>query len=54
MPFCNKIIMTLFRDFAEFGIGMNVPPPVMNREEFDARNANLRRKHENERWGERY
>ncbi|KAI5409766.1 E3 ubiquitin ligase PQT3-like isoform X2 [Lathyrus oleraceus] len=41
------------RDFAEFGIGMNVPPPVMNREEFDARNANLRRKHENERWGER-
>ncbi|XP_058788328.1 E3 ubiquitin ligase PQT3-like isoform X2 [Vicia villosa] len=41
------------RDFAEFGTGMNVPPPVMNREEFDARNANMRRKHENERWGER-
>ncbi|KAL5077772.1 hypothetical protein RYX36_016756 [Vicia faba] len=41
------------RDFTEFGMGMNVPPPVMNRDEFDARNANLRRKHENERCGER-
>ncbi|XP_004513229.1 E3 ubiquitin ligase PQT3-like isoform X2 [Cicer arietinum] len=42
------------RDFADFNRGMNVPPPVINRDEFEARKANnMRRKHENERWGER-
>ncbi|GAU32803.1 hypothetical protein TSUD_152520 [Trifolium subterraneum] len=43
------------RDFADYSMGMNVPPPVMNmnREEFEARQANLRRKQENERRGER-
>lgn len=54
MSYCNIIIMTLFRDLAEFGMGMNVPPPVMSREEFEARKADLRRKRENERRGERY
>lgn len=47
--------MTVSRDFADFNRGMNVPPPVINRDEFEARKANnMRRKHENERWGERY
>ncbi|KAJ1422413.1 Zinc finger, RING/FYVE/PHD-type [Sesbania bispinosa] len=41
------------RDFADFSMGMNVPPPVMSREEFEARKADLRRKCENERRGER-
>ncbi|XP_027335778.1 E3 ubiquitin ligase PQT3-like isoform X2 [Abrus precatorius] len=41
------------RDLAEFNMGMNVPPPVMSREEFEARKADLRRKRENERRGER-
>jgi E3 ubiquitin-protein ligase RBBP6 len=58
MPFCNIIYITMCRDFADFSMGMNVPPPVMNmnmnREEFEARKANMRRKQENERLGERY
>ncbi|XP_038903839.1 E3 ubiquitin ligase PQT3-like isoform X1 [Benincasa hispida] len=39
------------RDLADFGMGMNIAPPAMTREEFEARKAglNLRRKHENER-----
>ncbi|XP_039036281.1 E3 ubiquitin ligase PARAQUAT TOLERANCE 3-like isoform X1 [Hibiscus syriacus] len=41
------------RDLAEFGMGMNVAPPIMSREEFEARQATLRRKRENERRGER-
>lgn len=41
------------RDLAEFGMGMNVPPPIMSREEFEARKADLRRKRESERRGER-
>ncbi|XP_010540822.1 PREDICTED: E3 ubiquitin-protein ligase RBBP6-like isoform X2 [Tarenaya hassleriana] len=42
------------RDLAELGRGMmNMPPPVMSREEFEARKANLRRKREMERRGER-
>ncbi|XP_057415422.1 E3 ubiquitin ligase PQT3-like isoform X2 [Lotus japonicus] len=43
------------RDLADFSMGMNVPPPppVMSREEFEARKADLRRKRENERRGER-
>lgn len=44
----------LYRDLAEFGMGMNVAPPIMSREEFEARQADLRRKRENERRGERY
>lgn len=39
------------RDLA-FGVGMNAPPPIMSREEFEARKADLRRKRENERRGE--
>ncbi|RYR66064.1 hypothetical protein Ahy_A03g012009 isoform C [Arachis hypogaea] len=34
---------------AEYGMGMNVPPPVMSREEFEARKADRWRKHENEK-----
>ncbi|XLT46535.1 hypothetical protein HN873_039139 [Arachis hypogaea] len=34
---------------AEYGIGMNVPPPVMSREEFEARKADRCRKRENEK-----
>ncbi|KAH9777171.1 E3 ubiquitin ligase PQT3-like [Citrus sinensis] len=43
------------RDLAEFGMGMgmNVPPHIMSREEFEARKADVRRKRENERRGER-
>ncbi|KAK8505599.1 hypothetical protein V6N12_038338 [Hibiscus sabdariffa] len=41
------------RDLAEFGMGMNVPPPIMSREEFEARQAALRRKRENDRRGGR-
>ncbi|XP_022718931.1 E3 ubiquitin ligase PQT3-like isoform X2 [Durio zibethinus] len=40
-------------DLAVFGMGMNVVPPTMSREEFEARQADLRRKCENERRGER-
>ncbi|KAH1074990.1 hypothetical protein J1N35_027318 [Gossypium stocksii] len=41
------------RDLAEFGMGMNVAPPIMSREEFEARQAALRRKRENDRRSER-
>ncbi|XP_023552396.1 E3 ubiquitin ligase PQT3-like isoform X2 [Cucurbita pepo subsp. pepo] len=41
------------RDLADFGMGMNIAPPAMSREEFEARKASLRRKHENERRVER-
>ncbi|XP_045792306.1 E3 ubiquitin ligase PQT3-like isoform X1 [Trifolium pratense] len=41
------------RDLADFSMGMNVPPPAMSREEFEARKADLRRKRENERRVER-
>lgn len=35
-------------------MGMNgPPPPIMSREEFEARKADLRRKRENERRSER-
>ncbi|KAL1300127.1 hypothetical protein HN51_044812 [Arachis hypogaea] len=34
---------------AEYGMGMNVPPPVMSREEFEARKADRWRKRENEK-----
>ncbi|GMJ00413.1 hypothetical protein like AT5G47430 [Hibiscus trionum] len=41
------------RDLVEFGMGMNVAPPIMSRDEFEARQAALRRKRENDRRGER-
>lgn len=41
------------RDLADFSMGMNVPPPAMSREEFEARKADVRRKRENERRVER-
>ncbi|XP_061337010.1 E3 ubiquitin ligase PQT3-like [Gastrolobium bilobum] len=41
------------RDLADFTMGMNVPPPAMSREEFEARKASMRRKRENERRSER-
>ncbi|GAV72822.1 DWNN domain-containing protein [Cephalotus follicularis] len=40
------------RDLAELGMGMNTGPPIMSREEFEARKADLRRKRENERRAE--
>lgn len=45
--------MDICRDLAEFTMGMNAPPPIMSREEFEARKADLRRKRENERRSER-
>ncbi|KAL4339322.1 hypothetical protein GQ457_08G026410 [Hibiscus cannabinus] len=41
------------RDLAEFGMGMNVAPPNMTREGSEARQADLQRRHENQRGGER-
>ncbi|KAI4327145.1 hypothetical protein L6164_019642 [Bauhinia variegata] len=41
------------RDLAEFSMAMNAPAPIMSREEFEARKADLRRKRETERRGER-
>ncbi|KAK6778764.1 hypothetical protein RDI58_025482 [Solanum bulbocastanum] len=37
---------------ADFGMGFNAGPPIMSREEFEARKADLRRKRESERRGE--
>lgn len=34
-------------------MGMNIAPPAMSREEFEARKANMRRKQESERRVER-
>ncbi|XP_057463478.1 E3 ubiquitin ligase PARAQUAT TOLERANCE 3-like [Actinidia eriantha] len=39
------------RDLADFGMGLNTGPPIMSREEFEARKADLRRKREMERRG---
>ncbi|KAM7272416.1 hypothetical protein ACFE04_027079 [Oxalis oulophora] len=42
------------RDLSELGMGMHAAlPPVLSREEFEARKADLRRKRENERQAER-
>nr|GMD76434.1 zinc finger CCCH domain-containing protein 18-like isoform X1 [Ipomoea batatas] len=41
------------RDLANFGTGFDAGPPIMSREEFEARKSGLKRKHENERHGER-
>ncbi|XP_060177067.1 E3 ubiquitin ligase PQT3-like isoform X2 [Lycium barbarum] len=38
---------------ADFGMGFNAGPPIMSREEFEARKADLRRKREIDRRGER-
>jgi E3 ubiquitin-protein ligase RBBP6 len=35
-------------------MNMNLGPPLMSREEFEARKADVRRRHENERRAERY
>ena len=40
-----------YRDLADFGMGLNTGPPMMSREEFEARKADLRRKREMERRG---
>ncbi|XP_030502982.2 E3 ubiquitin ligase PARAQUAT TOLERANCE 3 isoform X1 [Cannabis sativa] len=42
------------RDLSDFGMGRNLAPPhpLMSREEFEARKADLRRKRENERRGD--
>lgn len=50
----NKIAMlNTYRDLADFSMGMNVPPPVMSREEFEARKVDMRRrKHETDRRNE--
>ncbi|CAI9095751.1 OLC1v1031757C3 [Oldenlandia corymbosa var. corymbosa] len=37
------------RDLADFGMGFNAGPPLMSREEFEARKANVKRKREIER-----
>ncbi|KAK4804574.1 hypothetical protein SAY86_004391 [Trapa natans] len=59
-PFAAQAYMNMMlpvphqRDLAGFSIGMNAPPPpIMSREEFMARQADIRRKHENENRGER-
>ncbi|XP_068650067.1 E3 ubiquitin ligase PQT3-like [Aristolochia californica] len=41
------------RDLAELGMGSIPAPPIMSREEFEARKADLRRRREMERRGER-
>ncbi|PKI41548.1 hypothetical protein CRG98_038059 [Punica granatum] len=60
-PFASQAYMNMMppvpqRDLAPFGMGMNMNgprPPIMSREEFEARKADLRRKRENESRGER-
>lgn len=49
------MVLSMNRDLADFSMGMNLapPPPIMSREEFEARKADLRRKRDNERQGER-
>jgi E3 ubiquitin-protein ligase RBBP6 len=47
------VTFDICRDLAEFTMGMNAPHPIMSREEFEARKADLRRKRENERRNER-
>ncbi|MED6149540.1 hypothetical protein PIB30_063508 [Stylosanthes scabra] len=41
------------RDLAQPSMGRNIPPPIMSRDEFEARKTDLKRKHENERHSER-
>ncbi|KAK4745224.1 hypothetical protein SAY87_011536 [Trapa incisa] len=59
-PFSNQAYMSMMlpvppqRDLSGFGMHMNAPPPpIMSREEFEARKADIRRKRENENQGER-
>ncbi|KAL0395133.1 UNVERIFIED_CONTAM: E3 ubiquitin ligase PQT3-like [Sesamum latifolium] len=42
------------RDLAELAMGFNAGPPIMSREEFEARKADLKRKREMERRGESF
>ncbi|KAL0329492.1 UNVERIFIED_CONTAM: E3 ubiquitin ligase PARAQUAT TOLERANCE 3 [Sesamum radiatum] len=42
------------RDLAELAMGFNPGPPIMSREEFEARKADLKRKREMERRGESF
>lgn len=50
MPGMPPMLPPPQRDLAaEFGMGMNVRPPLMSREEFEARKAEVRRKREMER-----
>lgn len=41
------------RDLANFGMAFNAGPPIVSREQFEARKADLRRKHEIESRGNR-
>ena len=54
----SYIYLTCIRDLAEFGMGFNGGggggPPIMSREEFEARKANIRHKRDLERGGGRY
>ncbi|KAG9452001.1 hypothetical protein H6P81_004905 [Aristolochia fimbriata] len=57
-PFCGHgynmmPVVPPQRDLAERGMGSTPVPPVMSREEFEARKADLRRRREIERRGER-
>ncbi|XP_077239447.1 E3 ubiquitin ligase PARAQUAT TOLERANCE 3-like isoform X2 [Tasmannia lanceolata] len=56
-PFGGQSYMMPFvppqRDLSELAFGSNPAPPIMSREEFEARKANLRRKREIERRSER-
>ncbi|KAI5654324.1 hypothetical protein M9H77_31511 [Catharanthus roseus] len=56
-PFAGQGCMMPFggppqRDLADFGMGFNAGPPLMGREEFEARKADVKRKREIERHGE--
>lgn len=51
-PGCMFPVVPPQRDLVDFGMGFNAPPP-MSREEFEARQAELRRRRENERRGDR-
>lgn len=54
---CTSIIYsTCIRDLAEFWMGFNGGggPPIMSREEFEARKATIKQKRDLERGGGRY
>lgn len=55
-PFAGQGCMLPFgppqRDLADFGMGFSAGPPLMSREEFEARKSELKRKRETERRGE--
>lgn len=45
--------MSNYRDLADIAMGFNTGPPIMSREEFEARKADLKRKRELEMRRER-